>query len=830
MSRKTNTKSRFLALLLALSVVLTQFSFADTVFAAKSSQPNVWFEKTTGEKVQLDGDTLNITSNDNGRIVITAPEDCAVEDYANFEWDKNEAWNAAKEYVEFSQDWEMGTRNGGYYATIKKAGSFEIPYKYQNSDFKWIFKSIKVNVSLEESNITELKAIIKRDGVKDTEVLNGDSYDFIIADGAEAYVDLYGKINNKWIKQNKSTYSISTVSGAIRVVDETNSFYINPDSYPSEGVIKIYLNSEPDIFMEVNVKGVKPEPVKPQISLQTKDSTIEMENNTFTVDALTEGKFVLSNVNYKVIDWDCVEEYSYVTDEGKTERGYNFWINEDGTYQPHGIKVMNATVTAWDDENRTTEVFKHTFKINTVPSGVEQIKIVDENKEVITNATLNGREWMTVNAMGLLNGEWIDLPAQAFIIEPQEDIHVQGNRFCVWTPNHPFNITIKMVDNDNVKTSFNAVSDKVDVESFKVTVPKTTWEMDKWDMSVNGYVGVRYYADPNVNLGYHAEITPSNATYQELNWEALNPDIAEYVDIHSAGVVPKKAGKASFKITSKDNPSLPAQILDLEFVYKTPLKSASTAEKYEMNSESVKDFTVTTTPSNATEKRFKWSVSDNSVLSVNEQLNVDDNGNTVMTYKLVSKKVSDTKSVTVTGIPYDETSGCKPVSFKVTVKADAKNQWIKEGSKWWYRHADGSYTKNDWEYIDGKWYHFDKNGWMQTGWIYTDAWYYLDNSGAMKTGWVYDNGSWYFMNNAGAMKTGWVYDNGSWYFMNKSGVMQTGWVYDNGNWYFMNKSGVMQTGWVYIAGEYYFFYKDGSMARSTWIDGSYVDASGAWVK
>ena len=36
-----------------------------------------------------------------------------------------------------------------------------------------------------------------------------------------------------------------------------------------------------------------------------------------------------------------------------------------------------------------------------------------------------------------------------------------------------------------------------------------------------------------------------------------------------------------------------------------------------------------------------------------------------------------------------------------------KGTWIKESNgRWWYRHTDGSYTKYDWEYIDGSWYFF----------------------------------------------------------------------------------------------------------------------------
>ena len=63
-------------------------------------------------------------------------------------------------------------------------------------------------------------------------------------------------------------------------------------------------------------------------------------------------------------------------------------------------------------------------------------------------------------------------------------------------------------------------------------------------------------------------------------------------------------------------------------------------------------------------------------------------------------------------------------------------KWIQESNgHWWYRHVDGSCIKNDWEQIEGKWYHFDKDGWMQTGWIEDKGkWYYLKESGEMASG------------------------------------------------------------------------------------------------
>ena len=106
-------------------------------------------------------------------------------------------------------------------------------------------------------------------------------------------------------------------------------------------------------------------------------------------------------------------------------------------------------------------------------------------------------------------------------------------------------------------------------------------------------------------------------------------------------------------------------------------------------------------------------------------------------------------------------------------KEKPTDKWITNGNRKWYRHADGSYTKNDWEVIDGKYYRFDKDGWMVTGWQKI---------------------------------------NGIWYYMDKT----TGERYGEG--------------WHWIDGSCYYMNANGEMAVDTWIDGYYVDASGKWIK
>ena len=104
----------------------------------------------------------------------------------------------------------------------------------------------------------------------------------------------------------------------------------------------------------------------------------------------------------------------------------------------------------------------------------------------------------------------------------------------------------------------------------------------------------------------------------------------------------------------------------------------------------------------------------------------------------------------------------------------SSGSWIKSGSRWWYKHSDGSYTTYGWGKIGGTWYYFDSEGWMKTGWIKEYGnWYYLDDSSAMKTGWCRVSGIWYYLNTSGAMQTGWQNIGDDTYFFASSGARQT---------------------------------------------------------
>ena len=197
------------------------------------------------------------------------------------------------------------------------------------------------------------------------------------------------------------------------------------------------------------------------------------------------------------------------------------------------------------------------------------------------------------------------------------------------------------------------------------------------------------------------------------------------------------------------------------------------------------------------------------------------------------------------------------------------NQWIRNGNRWWYRHADGSYTRNNWEMINGSWYYFDGAGWMATGWLKLgNNWYYLNpGNGAMVTGWLQLGSTWYYMNGSGAMETDtwignsyvdangvwdqsktkaqayWVLNGDRWMLVQEDGTYaKKCWKTVDGKEYYLDENGYMVTGWLKQGSTWYYLKptaknsaeKVGEKAYNYWvgtagIGGYYIDKYGRMV-
>lgn len=80
-------------------------------------------------------------------------------------------------------------------------------------------------------------------------------------------------------------------------------------------------------------------------------------------------------------------------------------------------------------------------------------------------------------------------------------------------------------------------------------------------------------------------------------------------------------------------------------------------------------------------------------------------------------------------------------------KKENRTGWIKDGNGWWYRHADGSYTRNAWEKIGDEWFYFDGNGYAvkENTWLKLDGrWYYFNERNAAARGLHQINGALYY--------------------------------------------------------------------------------------
>ncbi len=153
----------------------------------------------------------------------------------------------------------------------------------------------------------------------------------------------------------------------------------------------------------------------------------------------------------------------------------------------------------------------------------------------------------------------------------------------------------------------------------------------------------------------------------------------------------------------------------------------------------------------------------------------------------------------------------------LTTGGAAEVGWVQSSGTWYYRYPDGSYQKDSWMKLNDKWYLFDKDGRMLTGWQTKDGLgYYLKDDGEMYKGWIRSGDSWYYLNSEadgveGAMHIGWLNNDGRTYCLGQSGAMLEGWNQVDGNWH-------------------YFYPGSGHMAADVIIDTFYVDGNGIWKK
>ena len=394
----------------------------------------------------------------------------------------------------------------------------------------------------------------------------------------------------------------------------------------------------------------------PYVYFECEDGTVKRpdENGYMSLTALDVGEFVVGGTYSGTPVWSCS---GWVQSVNGDNQWHTFINPETGKYLPYGLGDLTVTVNAGG--------WSRTFTIQRESSGITELKTYVNGKEVTMDdpytvvGTISG---VTVNVQGKnADGNWVAVPTQALYYTSNNSngsFRFVGNQMSI-TSGGEAEMIVSMVEDYSITTSFRAVCGEVAVESFEVIYP-STWTIDgSWDRMSNTFVGL----GTNVGLKW----TPENATNRNVTWEALTPDIAVYIPEHGCGITPKKAGIAKFRVTSENNPEAVREI-EIEFVYENPLQKAEISQtEYTLNEGDMVTLDITAIPANASDQTFVWSYSRDGIVKVEDLHMADDsNGglNQWIKHNLTAYKEG---SVTVTGTPVDDTAGCAPIIFTVTV-------------------------------------------------------------------------------------------------------------------------------------------------------------------
>ena len=163
-----------------------------------------------------------------------------------------------------------------------------------------------------------------------------------------------------------------------------------------------------------------------------------------------------------------------------------------------------------------------------------------------------------------------------------------------------------------------------------------------------------------------------------------------------------------------------------------------------------------------------------------------------------------------------------------------KGYWEKVGDGYKFNIGSGKYLKQQWLFVNGKWYYLDADGYRVTGWkdigIYR---YFFNPQGEMHTGWYSEKSVWYYFGPSGNMYTGWKQIGIFKYYFNQQGEMYTGRQVINGEEYYFGPSGNMYIGWQEIAGKKYYFGPSGNMYTGDQIidgDSYHFDENGILIQ
>lgn len=385
------------------------------------------------------------------------------------------------------------------------------------------------------------------------------------------------------------------------------------------------------------------------------------DSGAFHLTTDDKGTFKAEGYNSSRVGWKVVEFIGSWNTEPWAE--YN-----SGVFQPYN---KNIVLSSWLEDSDTKEkLVEFTVNVEKTASIVE-VKAFSGDKEISMGqpCKMNGSEAQTITLKVRKEGSgaFEPLPLSHFDIEKVSGkgmILPADGTFSVDGQEAVFKATLKT--DPSVFVEFKAVSLEVALQTISVSVPKV-WYINGWNGLGGYYVGIEEGDDSDNN--YQINYTPFNASDKEVVWEPLTEDIATHMEAYGNGIVPKKAGIAKFKVSSKSNPGISTEV-SVDFRYKDPLTAANVEqEEYTVEEGHWLEFNIKATPEYATEQRFHWSYSKEGIVEVKDAV-IQDIFNVKTTQHVIN--ALKTGKVTVTGVPFDETGSCKQVSFDVVVTKDGE--------------------------------------------------------------------------------------------------------------------------------------------------------------
>ena len=385
------------------------------------------------------------------------------------------------------------------------------------------------------------------------------------------------------------------------------------------------------------------------------------DSGAFHLTTEDKGTFKAEGYNSSRVGWKVVESLDRWNTASWAE--YN-----SGVFQPYNKSIV---LSSWLEDSDTKEkLVEFTVNVEKTASIVE-VKAFSGDKEISMGqpCKMNGSEAQTITLKVRKEGSgaFEPLPLSHFDIEKVSGkgmILPADGTFSVDGQEAVFKATLKT--DPRVFVEFKAVSLEVALQTISVSVPNV-WYINGWNGLGGYYVGIEEGDDSDNN--YQINYTPFNASDKEVVWEPLTEDIATHMEAYGNGIVPKKAGIAKFKVSSKSNPEISTKV-SVDFRYKDPLTAANVEqEEYTVEEGNWLEFNIKATPEYATEQRFHWSYDKKDIDEVTDSV-IQDIYNVKTTQHVI--RALKKGRVTVTGVPFDETGSCKQVSFDVVVTKDGE--------------------------------------------------------------------------------------------------------------------------------------------------------------